>query len=106
MNKGLLFACALWAVGTSAAQAEDLEFTLINKTQVDMTAFHVSHSGTNQWEENLFAGDYLPSGHEVTVTIADGRTTCTYDIRAEFRDGDTVEEYDVDICELGSYTFE
>lgn len=106
MKKGLLLACALWALGTTAAQAEDLEFTLINKTGVDMTAFHVSHSGTSQWEENLFGGDYLPPGNEITVTIADGRTTCIYDIRAEFRDGDAVEEYKVDVCDLGSYTFE
>ncbi|MDH2432501.1 hypothetical protein QCD60_07980 [Pokkaliibacter sp. MBI-7] len=89
----------------SSAQAEDLEFTLINNTSVNMTSFHVSPGTSKHWQDDLLEGDVLRSGEQGTVTIQDGLTTCEYDIRAEFADGDVMEEYGLDLCELGSYTF-
>jgi hypothetical protein len=70
-----------------------------------VTGFYVSRSGSNDWEENLLDGDILPSGNEITVTIGDGRATCMYDIRTEFEDGSFAEDYDLNLCDLGSYTF-
>jgi hypothetical protein len=101
---GLSFGLLLLAAGP--ALAEDLQFNLVNKTGVAVTAFHLSHSGTDDWEENLIEGGYLDSGYEIPVNVTDGRTTCEYDIRAEFKDGDVVEDYEVDLCELGTYTLE
>ena len=86
------------------AQAEDLEFMLINETDVAVVGLNISHAGTDQWEEDLMAGGYLPGGNEVPVIIADGLEVCVYDIRVSFDDGDAVEDYGVDLCELGSYT--
>ena len=105
MNKILLAAVAAMVVST-AAMAEDLSFVLTNLTNSDINEFYVSHSGTSQWEENLLAGAYLPAGNEVEVSIVDGRTVCHYDIQAVSADGDVLEEYDLDLCELGSYTFQ
>lgn len=106
MLKTLAVAAGLAAFAAAPALAEDLDFMLTNNTGVAMDAFHVSHTGTNSWEENLLAGGILDDGYEISVLIADGRTTCMYDIRAEFTDGDVVEDYGVDLCDLGGYTFE
>ena len=38
------------------------------------------------------------------VSIADGSDQCLYDFRFVFDDGDVVEDYGVDICELAEYT--
>jgi len=38
------------------------------------------------------------------VTIADGSDQCVYDFRFVFEDGDVVEDFGVDICELAEYT--
>ena len=51
-------------------------------------------------------GDVLPSPGEVTVTIADGRENCEYDIRTEFADGEFFEDYNLDLCDLGAYVFQ
>lgn len=91
---------------TSAAMAEDLSFNLINQSSSSVVEFYVSHTGTNDWEENLLSGGYLPSGNEIDVMITDGRTTCMYDVKASFEDGSDLEEYDLNLCELGSYTFQ
>ena len=91
---------------STAAMAEDLSFVLRNLTSSDINEFYVSHSGSSDWEENLLSGAYLPAGNEVEVWITDGRSVCNYDIQAVFADGDGLEEYDLDLCDLGSYTFQ
>jgi hypothetical protein len=105
MKKVIIGAAAFLAVTASAAQAEDLTFTLINRSSADVVAFYVNHSASDDWGANLFGGNYLPSGNKIDVIINDGRTTCKYDIRAEFRDGDKFEDHNLNMCELGSYTF-
>jgi len=78
---------------------------LVNESSAAVTAFHVSTSSSDSWEDNLIAGGYLDSGYEIDVLIADGQTTCVYDILAEFSDGATLEDDNLDLCQMGSYTF-
>ena len=105
MKRIMFIAAALSMSMATPVMAEDLQFKLINMAGSDIVAFHVSHTGTKKWEENLLSGHYLPSGNEIDIVIGDGRTTCVYDIKTKFRDGDSFEDYDLDLCELGSYTF-
>lgn len=86
------------------AVADDLQFTLTNATSVSATEFYVSPANVDNWEDNLLEGKYLPSGNEVTVTIGDGRRTCTYDLKTVFEDGRTAENDGVNLCEMGKYT--
>ncbi|MFA5122228.1 hypothetical protein [Zavarzinia sp.] len=97
---------ALFAVSVSAAPAlaEDLTFKLLNSTSVAVTEFYLSPTNVNDWEENLLGDDTLSAGTSTSVTVADGRKTCTYDIKSVFKDGDVVEDRGVNLCELGSYT--
>lgn len=106
MKKTLVTTVLLSALSVAApSQAEDLEFLLYNDTSADIVGFNVSPSDSDQWEENLIAGGYLPPGNETDVFIEDGLTTCVYDIRGTFSDGETVEDYGLDLCDLGEYTF-
>ncbi|KIC44011.1 hypothetical protein RA28_13490 [Ruegeria sp. ANG-S4] len=100
-------AAALTALSifATAAMAEDLEFLIINETSVDLVEFNVSAASSDSWERNLLQGGYLASDYEVGVLIADGLTTCVYDIRGVFSDGASVEDYGLDLCELGEYAF-
>ena len=83
--------------------AEDLAFDLINKTSSAVTEFYTSPVEADDWEENMVS-DPIGAGEQATATIADGRSVCEYDVRAVFADGDTVEEKNINLCELGSYT--
>lgn len=67
--------------------------------------FYISPTDVDDWEEDLLGSNYLAAGYEISVTIADGRTTCIYDILGVFRDGDSVEDYGIDICTMGGYAF-
>lgn len=89
----------------TAARAEDLGFVLRNKTSATVTGLYVTHNRSKRWGENLIAKrDRLRPGEVGDVTISDGRRDCDYDIRVEFGDGDSTEDYDIDLCELGEYT--
>lgn len=93
-----------FAAVSGPAMADDLEFTLTNATSVSATEFYVSPANVDDWEKNLLDGKYLPAGNEVTVTIGDGRRTCTYDLKTVFEDGRTAENDGINLCELGKYT--
>ena len=106
--KHILSAAGLLAATffTTAAQAEDLVFTLTNGTGSVLTRFFTSPVGVDDWEDDVFGEHVLQPGESVKLTIADGRTQCEYDMRFEFQEGsglDTTEDSQ-NLCELGSYT--
>ncbi len=92
------------AIGIQAAQAEDLKFTLHNNSSATLTEFYVEPMVSKTWGENILTSTIAP-GESATVTIADGKTTCTYGIKGSFKDAATVEHEDLNLCELGSYTY-
>ncbi|NVO55693.1 hypothetical protein HW561_07820 [Rhodobacteraceae bacterium B1Z28] len=89
----------------TAAHAEDLEFVLVNDSSSDLVEFNVSPASSGNWEGDLLDSGYLAPNYEVGVLIADGLQTCVYDIRGVFDDGSSVEDYSLDLCDLGEYTF-
>ncbi|MQX38299.1 hypothetical protein [Roseospira navarrensis] len=104
--RGIAVAATVAAFSAGPAWAQDLSFMVRNATGVTIDGFYVSHTDTDDWEENLLENAYLASGYEVEVVIADGRRTCMYDILTTFADGDEVDDYGVDLCDLGVYTLE
>lgn len=85
------------------ANAEPIRFTLINSSSYVITQLQISPVSQNDWGENFLGRDVVLQGEQGTVTIADGLTTCHYDMLITFNDGATVEERDYDFCDLDSY---
>jgi|GEM_PF-3613891 len=106
-QKAFVLAAAVGGLALAApAQAEDLEFLLINASSADIIEFQVSDPTDEYWTDNLIpAGYVLPAGNEIDVIIADGQTNCNYDIRATWDDGSEYVEYDADLCDLGEWEF-
>lgn len=103
---GAFILCCVIFGGTKSAQAEDLIFTLANETGSTLVSFHVSHTGTRLWQENILGREALVSGYETDIIIADSRSTCRYDFLSRFSDGEEVEEYNIDLCDLREYVLE
>ncbi|APG82908.1 hypothetical protein [Sinorhizobium americanum] len=91
---------------SSAAQAEDLTFTLKNDTSATLVRFHTSPVGVEEWEDDVFGSQVLEPGETIELTIADGRDVCEYDMRFEFDENSELETTvdKQDLCKLGSYT--
>lgn len=92
---------------TSSAYAEDLTFTLLNKTKSVINAFYASPTGTDDWEDDILGTEALSPGESTEITIGDGRDVCDYDMRFEFQDN-KLETLEVrhNLCELSHYTVE
>ncbi|MCG7521340.1 hypothetical protein [Ruegeria sp. Ofav3-42] len=89
----------------TSALADDLEFLVVNDSSADLVEFNVSPASSSDWEGNLLRGGYLAPDYEADVVIADGLSTCIYDIRGAFHDGSSVEDFGLDLCDLGEYVF-
>lgn len=102
--KGGIVALALLG-GALPAAAQTVEFTLINNSSQTLHYFYTNPSNMDAWGEDLLGPDgTLEPGYEGTVTIGDGSDQCLYDFRFETGEGALLEVYEVDICELDSYT--
>lgn len=100
-----LLSIPIVSLSLKPAQAEDLEFTLKNETAGTLVEFYVESSDQDNWGANLLEGQNIKAGEAGTVTIADGKTTCVYDILGVWADGSKTEDYKLNLCELGSYTY-
>jgi hypothetical protein len=84
--------------------AEDLDFELTNATSGVITEFYASPADVDEWEEDILGADVLGAGESVSITIADGRTQCEYDMKFVFDDGSETTVDAEDLCETGSFT--
>src|SRR5690606_1879600 len=89
----------------TSALAADRVVTIVNKTSSTMTRFHASSVGTKNWEENILDGDHLKPGESIDIDIDDGTKACRNDFRAVFKDGEAVEKGNVNVCEIGEFSF-
>ncbi|EEW24474.1 hypothetical protein [Rhodobacter ferrooxidans] len=106
----ILFRNALMAGVVAAslatpALALDRRVTIVNNTGFTMTNFYGSNKGTNSWEEDILGQDVLPSGSQVTINFHDGSGYCKFDFKAVFEDGDVLVRENVNVCEIGTFTY-
>ena len=97
------FAIAGLLLATSA-QAADRHVRIINETRHTMVHFYASNTAANTWEEDILGQDTLPVGGSVTVNFGTD-DYCLYDFLGIFDDGDKVEKYRINVCEIGSFRF-
>ncbi len=105
IGKAVAAACAATFAFAPIAQAQDLVFELWNDSSETLTEFYVSPSDSNSWGADLLGADVVYPGEGGDVVITDGLTTCSYDILGVFADGLELEDYGINLCDLGEYTF-
>ena len=106
MKFTLTAAVLLIAASTGFAFAEDVKFTLENKSEYQIDEFYASPANTDEWGEDILGQDVLEGGGSGTVTIADGSDQCVYDLKAVDEDGAEHELTDLDICQNPNVTFD
>lgn len=100
-----VLAAAMVLIWTSHAHAEDLLFALVNETSVELLEIHLSPSEVPQQKADVLGGKPLLPGEGIDIVIAEGAGTCLFNILGVFADGDTVAGDNVNLCDLGIYTF-
>ena len=86
------------------AFASDRHVKVVNNTSEVMTKFQASNIKHKNWEEDILGQDTLNPGSSVRVNINDGSSSCMFDLRATFEDGQTVVRNGVNVCKVGTWT--
>lgn len=108
MNKSILAGVvAAFALASGPVVAQDVEFTVINNSSVDIHYFYTTPSTQDTWGEDLLEElGILESGYQATAYIGDGSDQCLYDLKFIGENGEELVAPQVDICTLDSYTIE
>ena len=87
-----------------AMSAQYKGFKLENISNRRISRFYVAPSNNKRlpWGNNILGSRGLYPGRFVTVTV--NRPTCWYDFKSVMSNGRALYRYNVDVCNLGTYT--
>ena len=93
---------ALAAPQTS--NAGDQDFTVVNKTGVEINALYVSPADQNEWGEDILGKDTLPAGESTDIEFDAEEEAAKWDLRIEDKQGNSIEWTDLDLTEISKVT--
>jgi hypothetical protein len=99
LNKLPLAALCLFATLATSALANDADFKMVNKTGYQIDSVFVSRASSDNWGKDIMGKDALGDGESVNITFPHGGSACKFDIKVEYKDGDSAEWSDVDLCQ-------
>lgn len=102
---GCLASAMVLAATAVPATALDRRVKIVNNTNFTIVRFYGSNKGSDSWEEDILGSDVLPPNTAVNINFDDGSGYCKFDFRAEFDDGDVLIKKNVNICEIGTFTY-
>lgn len=76
-----------------------------NQTGWTMTHFYASDSRISSWQEDMLGSSVLPAGRSIMMNIDDGSGACIYDFRARFNNGQYLERFQVNVCQIADYYY-
>jgi hypothetical protein len=90
---------------TVTVNAQDRKVKIVNNTGYSITNFYGSNTGSDSWEEDILGKDILPPNESVVINFDDNSGYCMFDFRAIFEDGEEVIEEKIDVCKIGTFTY-
>ncbi len=101
-----LLAAAFLSASALPAAALDRRVNIVNNTGFSIVEFYGSNKDSKSWEEDIFGSDVLGPYSSVTINFDDGSGYCKFDFKAVFNDGDVLIRKNVNVCEIGTFTYE
>ena len=86
-----------------AAQAAQ-DFTVVNKTGVEINALYVTPHNANQWGEDILGADTLLNGEELDISFSRKERAKLWDLRVEDEDGNYIEWVNLNLLEISKVT--
>ena len=87
---------------SAAGAAQD--FTLVNKTGVEIDKVFISPHDADDWEEDILGQDTLPDGQNVEVKFDRDETAAKWDLRIEDKQGNGIEWENLDLLKVSKLT--
>lgn len=94
------------AVGLpAAAQAQGrLDFALANRTGYEIKEVYVGPTSSSSWGRDVLGQDTLPNGRSVDIRFNRSASTCQWDLKVVYTDGDETEWRNVNLCSISRIT--
>jgi hypothetical protein len=92
-------ALALSGAFATNAFASDADFKMVNKTGYQIDEVYASPASSNSWGADIMGKDALADGATVDITFPHGGSACKFDLKVKYKDGDTAEWENVDLCQ-------
>jgi len=93
------------SAGSSTAVSANRNVVIANETGRTIWRFYGSRTSTSSWEEDILGSRVLSNGSAINIDFDDGTGACTFDLKAEFRDGSSIVRSDVNVCAVSQVTF-
>ena len=84
--------------------AGDQDFTVINKTGVEINALYVSPADKKDWGEDILGQDTLAAGGSADIEFDPEEEAEKWDLRVEDKEGNSIEWSDLDLTEISKVT--
>lgn len=92
------------AAASPASQSAAQDFTLVNKTGVEIHAVHIAPHDVDDWEEDILGRDTLPSGETVDIKFNRTETAENWDLRIEDSKGTAIEWENLNLLKISKVT--
>ena len=90
--------------GTPASSTAAQDFTLVNKTGVEIDKVFISPHDSDDWEEDILGRDTLPSGESVDIKFHRSETAALWDLRVEDSKGNAIEWENLNLLTIAKAT--
>lgn len=88
----------------STVRAGDQDFTVHNKTGVEIHELYVSPHSTNDWEEDVLGKDKLPDGEELDITFSPKEQADEWDLKVVDGQGNSITWENLKLTEITDVT--
>jgi predicted HTH transcriptional regulator len=103
--RALIALLAVSALFSSAAFAQGKQdFTLVNKTGVEIHELYVSPHSTDDWEEDVLGQDTLSNGDSVEITFSARERAKMWDLKIVDGKGNSIEWENLNLLEIYKVT--
>ena len=89
---------------SSDASQGKQDFTLVNKTGVEIDKLFISPHSSNDWEEDILGRDTLPDGETVDIKFHREEKSALWDLRIEDSKGNGIEWENLNLLEIAKVT--
>ena len=87
-----------------ANDAAAQDFTLVNKTGVEIDKVFISPHDSDDWEEDILGKDTLAANDSLKITFEDRDKHVHWDLKVTDKEGNSLEWYDLNLVEIEEVT--
>jgi hypothetical protein len=91
-------------LASSAVRAGEQDFTLVNKTGVEIHALHISPHSSDEWGEDILGQDTLGNGDSLDIKFPSRAKAAHWDLRIEDEKGNSLTWESIDLLEISEIT--